>query len=62
MEKILDKLRAVCFKLAGNTMWELKPVDADRIKAHAERICTDARKLISAYPNPENIRYQTERQ
>jgi hypothetical protein len=38
MGKKHEKLQAACFKLARNTMWEMKPVDADRIKAHAQRL------------------------
>lgn len=37
-----DDLKAACFNVARNTMWDMRPIDAERIQAHAERLLTIA--------------------
>lgn len=41
-----DGLDAACFELARATKWEQRPIDADDIRRHAERLSAIAREEV----------------
>lgn len=50
----LDTLRQACANLARTTMWDLRPVDTERIQALADQFFSEAAKCMELIESPDD--------